>query len=41
MDRTVRFGIQPFWFWNGEMEDGEIAKQVQECLDNRITMSYY
>ena len=33
---ALRFGIQPFWFWNGKMEDGETARQVQEMASQGI-----
>ena len=24
------YGFKPFWFWNGDMEDGEIVRQIEE-----------
>ena len=36
MGMALRFGIQPFWFWNGKMEDGEIARQVREMESQGI-----
>lgn len=29
-------GIQPFWFWNGEMDHSEIIRQIQEMADKGI-----
>lgn len=26
----LQHGIQPFWFWNGEMDDNEIVRQIGE-----------
>lgn len=26
----ARYGIHPFWFWNGDMEDKEIIRQIEE-----------
>ena len=25
----VEFRVHPFWFWNGEMEEEEIARQIE------------
>lgn len=33
---SLKFGIQPFWFWNGEMGDMEIVRQVQEMAQQGI-----
>jgi hypothetical protein len=30
------YGIHPFWFWNGEMEDGEIVHQIEEMVDKGL-----
>lgn len=30
------FGIMPFWFWNGELEYAELARQVQEFKDKGV-----
>jgi hypothetical protein len=30
------FRIHPFWFWNGDMEDHEIARQIQEMADKGV-----
>lgn len=30
-------GIQPFWFWNGEMEDEEIRRQIGEMKSQGFT----
>ena len=27
---VLKHGIQPFWFWNGEMKDEEIQRQIHE-----------
>ncbi len=29
-------GIQPFWFWNGKMEEEEIRRQIREMADKGI-----
>ncbi|MBN2980175.1 MULTISPECIES: glycosyl hydrolase [Cohnella] len=30
------YGIHPFWFWNGAMEDGEIVRQIEEMASGRL-----
>lgn len=30
------YGIHPFWFWNGAMEDGEIVRQIEEMADKDV-----
>lgn len=30
------YRIQPFWFWNGEMDDQEIARQIREMADKGL-----
>lgn len=30
---TLQHGIQPFWFWNGEMDDREIERQIGEMAE--------
>lgn len=32
----LSFGIQPFWFWNGDMQDEEVARQIREMADKGI-----
>jgi hypothetical protein len=32
----AEFRLAPFWFWNGTLEDGEIARQVGEMADKGI-----
>lgn len=32
----VSFGLKPFWFWNGAMEDDEISRQVKEMADKNV-----
>jgi len=32
----LKFGIQPFWFWNGNMRDEEIARQISEMAQQGI-----
>lgn len=27
---SLKFGIQPFWFWNGEMDREEMTRQIEE-----------
>lgn len=33
----AKYGIHPFWFWNGEMTETEIEKQIMEMADKRVT----
>jgi len=33
----LKHGIQPFWFWNGEMEDTEIIRQIGEMKAQGLT----
>ena len=28
--------IHPFWFWNGEMDDGQIQFQIDEMADKGL-----
>jgi len=30
MENELKFGIQPFWFWNGDMREEEIKEQIRE-----------
>ena len=30
---SLNYGITPFWFWNGRMEDDEIVRQIREMRD--------
>ncbi|GGG25549.1 glycosyl hydrolase [Paenibacillus abyssi] len=30
------YGIHPFWFWNGEMEDRQIIHQIHEMADKGV-----
>ncbi|MFB3168628.1 glycosyl hydrolase [Neobacillus sp. 179-C4.2 HS] len=30
------YRIHPFWFWNGEMDDHEIARQIREMADKGV-----
>jgi hypothetical protein len=30
------YGIHPFWFWNGDMEDQEIVHQIEEMADKGV-----
>ncbi|MBM7573465.1 glycosyl hydrolase [Aquibacillus albus] len=32
-----KYGIHPFWFWNGEMEEEEIEHQIAEMADKGVT----
>ncbi|MFH5185077.1 hypothetical protein ACHHV8_21890 [Paenibacillus sp. TAB 01] len=32
----VEFRVHPFWFWNGEMEEEEIARQIGEMKDKGV-----
>lgn len=31
-----KLGMQPFWFWNGEMDEGEIVRQILEMKEKGI-----
>lgn len=33
----LNFGIKPFWFWNGDMEDDEITRQIKEMGQKGIS----
>lgn len=33
---SLKFGIQPFWFWNGDMKDDEIKRQIKEMANKGI-----
>ncbi|HHX72339.1 MAG TPA: hypothetical protein GX701_05360 [Clostridiales bacterium] len=33
---SLQFGIQPFWFWNGDMNDDEICRQIREMHDKGV-----
>lgn len=33
----AKYGIHPFWFWNGEMSEKEIERQIKEMADKRVT----
>lgn len=32
----VNYGYKPFWFWNGDMDDSEIKRQIHEMADKGI-----
>jgi len=32
----LKFGIQPFWFWNGKMRDDDIQWQIKEMANQGI-----
>jgi len=34
--KYVEHGMKPFWFWNGEMKDEEITRQIKEMADKGI-----
>ena len=36
MLEPLKRGIQPFWFWNGEMDDEEIRRQVGEMSEQGL-----
>lgn len=36
MHPPAAFRIQPFWFWNGEMDDREIERQITEMADKGL-----
>ena len=33
---SLQLGVQPFWFWNGEMNDSEVRRQIQEMHSQGI-----
>jgi hypothetical protein len=33
---SAEYRIQPFWFWNGEMDDAEIVRQIREMYDKGV-----
>ncbi|WPX08313.1 glycosyl hydrolase [Anaerocellum danielii] len=33
---TINFKIKPFWFWNGKIENDEIAEQIKEMHEKGI-----
>ena len=33
---NLRFGIQPFWFWNGEMDKDEMSRQIEQMYRQGI-----
>ncbi|HZG86647.1 glycosyl hydrolase [Paenibacillus sp.] len=32
----AKYGIHPFWFWNGDMEDSEIVRQIEEMASKQV-----
>lgn len=30
------YGLRPFWFWNGDMQDDEIVRQIEEMAEKGI-----
>ena len=36
MQKEMQKGIQPFWFWNGEMEESEIRRQIREMHEKGL-----
>lgn len=32
----AKYGIHPFWFWNGDMDDAEIIRQIEEMADKGV-----
>ena len=32
----IGYGFKPFWFWNGEMTDAEILRQIREMHDKGV-----
>ncbi|WP_156940128.1 glycosyl hydrolase [Caldanaerobius polysaccharolyticus] len=32
----INYGYKPFWFWNGDMDDSEIKRQVREMADKGV-----
>ncbi|KAB8137567.1 hypothetical protein F9U64_08605 [Gracilibacillus oryzae] len=37
LTQDAEFGIHPFWFWNGEMDEAEIEHQINEMADKHVT----
>ena len=35
-DNGLKFGMQPFWFWNGGMKEEEIVRQIREMKEKGI-----
>ncbi len=35
-ENELKLGMQPFWFWNGEMDKGEIVRQILEMKDKGV-----
>jgi hypothetical protein len=33
---NLQLGVQPFWFWNGDMNDAEIKRQIDEMAAQKI-----
>lgn len=33
---AAKYGIHPFWFWNGDMDDAEIVRQIGEMADKGV-----
>ena len=33
----MSYGIHPFWFWNGDMDEKTIKEQIQQMADQKIT----
>jgi len=36
LERKLKLGIQPFWFWNGDMREEEIVSQIQEMKEKGV-----
>lgn len=36
MSEDLKYGIQPFWFWNGDMKEKEMIRQIQEMAEKGI-----
>ncbi len=36
MNSRLKLGMQPFWFWNGDMKKEEIVRQIQEMKQKGI-----
>lgn len=34
--QELQYGVQPFWFWNGEMKEDEILRQLDEMNEKGI-----
>lgn len=36
INMSMGYGLRPFWFWNGDMQDDEIVRQIEEMAEKGI-----